>query len=87
MPVLALVLNVHGGVVQGVFASSPDVEVTLVDWDVDPADAEHPEVVEIAVGIGRTRLAHVAPLVVRALAELAGTDVEAAIEAADVVAN
>lgn len=82
MPVQSIVLNVHGGVVQDVFASEPDVEVTLVDWDVEGADADHPDVVSITDRLGRTRHAYVAPLPIVSHEQLAGTDAEAAMEAA-----
>ena len=85
MPAPSIVLNVHGGIVQDVFASDPDVEVTLVDWDVDGSDAAHPNVVAITDSLGRTRRAYVSPLAVEPLAELIGSDVETAIEVANFV--
>lgn len=82
MTSLSIVLNVYGGVVQDVFASDPDVEVTLVDWDVEGSDAEHPDVVSIIDRLGRNRPAYVAPLPVHASHQLDGTDVAAALIAA-----
>lgn len=85
MSSLTLVLHVHGGIVQGVFASHPDVAITLVDWDVGESDADYPGVISITESLGCTQQAYVAPLSVAPLTELAGTDVEAAIDAAEFV--
>ena len=87
MTPVTIVLNFYGGSVQGVFASDPDVEVTLVDWDVAGADAEHPDVVAVRDTLGRTRHAYVARPTLQLHSELAGSDVEAAIEAAELVSN
>ena len=87
MTPLSIVLNVYGGNIQGVFASKPDVEITLVDWDVAGADAEHPDVVAVRDALGRTRHAFVARPTPQPLSELAGSDVEAAVEAAERVLN
>ena len=81
----SVVLNVYGGVVQDVYASDPDVEVTLVDWDVEGADAEHPDVVSIMDRLGRTRPVYVAPLPINSSAGLGDTDVAAALAAARAV--
>lgn len=78
----SIVLNVHGGIVQDVFASNSTVEVTLVDWDVFGADVDHPDVVTITDHLGQARPAFVAQLPVRSLAQLRGTDAAWAIEAA-----
>lgn len=83
MSLPALILNVHGGVVQDAFSDLPGLEITVVDWDVDAADAGHPDVVSIVDRQSRDQCACVAPLTVRPFAELVGTDVEAALEAAD----
>lgn len=78
----SIVLNVQGGLVQDVFASDSDAEVTLIDWDVFGADVDHPDVVTVADRQGRARPAFVACVPVHSLRQLAGTDVAAAIEAA-----
>jgi hypothetical protein len=80
-----LVLNVYGGVVQDAFSDIPGVEIVVVDWDVDRDDADHPDVVSLVDRQCRARQACVAPLIVRPFSDLVGTDVEAAIEAADSV--
>jgi hypothetical protein len=87
MKPVSIVLNVYGGSVQGVFASQPDIEIILVDWDVAGADAEHPDVVTVRDALGRTRHAYVARPTAQPLSELAGSEVEAAIEAAELVSN
>jgi len=83
MPSLQLVINVYGGLVQEVFCSDPEIAVLLVDWDVEPADAEHPSVVQVPSDSRRSQLAYVAPLAVQALDALHGTQVAAAIDAAE----
>jgi len=83
MPFPSLVINVHGGVVQDAFSDLPGLEIVVVDWDVDTADADHPDVVSIVDRVGRNQSVCVASLRVRPFAELVGTDVETAVEAAD----
>ena len=78
-----LVINVYGGLVQEAYCSDPEIEVLLVDWDVEPADAEHPSVVQVPSDNRRSQLAYVAPLTVQALDALQGTQVAAAIDAAE----
>ncbi len=36
MPDMQVVINVHGGLVQEVFASEPLAELVVVHWDVTP---------------------------------------------------
>jgi hypothetical protein len=83
MPSLQLVINVYGGLVQEVFCSDPEIEVLLVDWDVEPEDAEHPSIVHVPADDRRSQLAYVAPLAVQALDALPGTQVAAAIDAGE----
>jgi hypothetical protein len=73
-----IVICVSGGVVQEVFSSEPHIDVTLVDWDCLPTDAE-------AVQVPGQR--YIQPAIVtiwdaQPLSRLAGSDAEAAIEAA-----
>lgn len=77
-----LVINVSGGLVQEVFAADPNLDVLLVDWDVEGADVDHPDVVSVRNRHGRTHLAYVAPVLVHSLSSLANTDVAAALAAA-----
>ena len=78
-----LVINVYGGLMQEVFCSDPGIEVLLVDWDVEPADAEHPSIVHVPTHDLRSQLAYVAPLAVQAFDALQETQVAAAIDAAE----
>ena len=87
MSLPALVLNVHGGVVQDAFSDLPGLEITVVDWDVSTADAGHPDVVSIVDRQSRDQCACVAPLTVRPFAELVGTDVEVALDAGDFIGS
>ena len=74
-----IVLNVHGGIVQGVFASIPDLHVVVVDWDTE--GIESPALVDLPFD-GRTCSASVVEMPPAPLEELAGSDVEQAIDAA-----
>ncbi|MBI3864898.1 MAG: hypothetical protein HY290_23730 [Planctomycetia bacterium] len=79
MPRPQVVLNVHGGIVQDVFASIPELQVVVVDWDTD--GGENPAQVDLVLD-GRTCSAAVIDMPHAPLEELAGSDVEQAIEAA-----
>ena len=74
-----IVLNVHGGVVQGVFSSLPELHVVVVDWDTDGLDS--PAVVEMSLD-GRPCFASVVEIPQSPIEELAGSDVEQAVDAA-----
>lgn len=76
-----IVLNVHGGLVQEIFASDDALELLIVDWDVAHADHLEPGVVAVPLA-GRLAHAIVARPNPVPLTRLAGTDVQAAIEAA-----
>lgn len=72
-----IVINVHGGVVQDVFCSEELADLVIVDWDTTDDDG-------VAVPCrGRTLHAVVAQPIVYPLWKLAGTEVEAAIEASE----
>lgn len=76
-----LVINVNGGLVQDVFCSVPDVQVLVVDWDTEGACPGDPGIVDVPLPDGPCR-ACVSDFPVAPLSEVAGTDVEAAIDAA-----
>jgi hypothetical protein len=76
-----LVINLYGGAVQDVFSSVLGLQVLLVDWDVEDAFPGEPGVVEVPLPDG-ARQACVGDLQVSSLDGLAGTDVEAAVDAA-----
>ncbi len=78
MPEMQVVINVHGGLVQEVFASEPLAELVVVDWDVAPGDHQ-----AVEVEAGRRHLcASVLHPMVQPIERLAGSDVEAVIDAA-----
>ncbi len=78
MAEIQLICNVHGGLVQEVFASGPLAELVVVDWDVAPGDHQ---AVEVAVGQRHLRASVLHPMV-QPIEHLAGGDVEAVIDAA-----
>ena len=73
-----IVINLQGGVVQEVFCSGPLVELTVVDWDAEPGDEGVTEVVHH----GETLRANVVHPIILPLHRLAGSEIEAVIEAA-----
>ena len=74
-----IVLNVHGGIVQDVFASNPDLHVVVVDWDTDGLNS--PALVDLSLD-GRRCSAAVVEMPPVPLEELAESDVEQANDAA-----
>ena len=78
MPKTEIVINVHGGMVQSVFASDELADVVVVDWDVVPGDEG---VVEVEHA-GQPLQASVQHPIVEPLAHLAGSELEAVIDAA-----
>jgi hypothetical protein len=81
MPATQFVINVHGGIVQDVYCSDPAAEVLVVDWDVDGSQPGEPGIVEVQLP-RYTLNAAVGTLSVSPLQSLAGTDVQAALDAA-----
>jgi hypothetical protein len=77
-----IVLNVSGGVLQDVFGSDPATAVAVVDWDTEGCDSSEDGIVEVPNGQGGTQLAVVVKHPVYPLEELAGTETEAALQAA-----
>ena len=78
MPEMQIVINVHGGLVQEVFASESLAEIVVVDWDVTPGDRQ-----AVEVEVGRRHLqASVQHPMVQPIEHLAGSDVEAVVDAA-----
>ena len=74
-----VVINVNGGLVQGVFASLSELQVIVVDWDTD--EINNFSRVDLVLD-GRDCTASVIDFPPSPLEELAGSDVEQAIEAA-----
>ena len=79
-----IVLNLSGGVLQDVFSSDPRARVILIDWDVEDANLAEKDVVAIPDGRGHTTFAIVAEYPLHGLPDLAGTDVEEALDAAKI---
>ena len=73
-----IVINVSGGLVQGVACSDPTAEINVVDWDVDIGN---PGVTETTYG-GEILRACVTTPSAEPIHQLAGSEVEAIIEAA-----
>ncbi len=70
-----IVVNVSGGVVQDVYCSDPQADLTVVDWDTDGCDLTEGGMVEV----GR-QVAHITGLDAEPLEAMAGTDVGAALD-------
>lgn len=67
---------------QGVYSSEVSADVHVVDWDADLEDSDLPGVVVVKFR-GRSAAAYVSQLDCEPLANLAGSDIEQAIEAAE----
>ena len=78
---MQIVIHVEGGVVQGVYSDVPGFEPVVVDWDVADAQPDEPGIVSVLHPRG-SFMTSVCPLPARPLRELAGSDTEAAIDAA-----
>ena len=75
-----IVIHLHAGQIQQVYSSDRDVEVIAVDWDVSPV---WPRSNTVAVEMKRrTLFARVGQLTPLPLHELAGSQLERAVEAA-----
>ena len=78
-----IVLNISGGLVQEIFCSDQAAEAIVVDWDTEHCSPDEPGVVTVRNFYDRDHRVHVARREVLPLAEMAGTDAEAAIEEAN----
>jgi hypothetical protein len=83
MAQIRIVVHVHGGIVQEVFCSDAEADLTIVDWDADCLSLDDRGVVEVPA-LGGSSLVCVAQQHVLPLVELAGTETEKAIVAAQV---
>lgn len=77
-----IVINVQGGVVQDAFCSDDSADLIIVDWDVEGSQPGSNGVIEVPLFDGSCNAVVFRPMV-QPLCSLAGTDVEAAIEAAE----
>ena len=73
-----IVINIHGGLVQEVYCDEPLADLVVVDWDVEGGDEG---ITEVRRG-NETLRAYVTHPIVEPLHRLAGSNVEAVIEAA-----
>ena len=83
MTATQIVINVSGGIVQDIFCSDPAAEAIVVDWDIETWSPDEPGIVAVRNELDREQLAHVGRRSVVPLLDLAGTEVEAAIEEAN----
>ena len=70
MPQVIVILSVWRGVVQDVFYSHPEVQVTLVDWDVEESYPDAPGIVEIDTDASCSARAYVADIPINSQAIL-----------------
>ena len=52
-----IIVSVYGGVVQDVFCSDAEANLTIVDWDTEGASPEQAGVVKVKTAAGQERLA------------------------------
>lgn len=76
-----IVISIRGGEVEEVYCDKGDTCILVVDWDVELCEPGQRGVVAVPVG-DETRNVRVSKLHVQQLYELAGSDVEAAIDTA-----
>jgi hypothetical protein len=82
MPKPEVILTIHGGVLQDVYASEPDIDIILVDWDVAGSVPDEEGLVH-AVHNKSLIKAFVSRPNPFSLRELAGSEIETLINAAE----
>ena len=80
-PAPQVVMDIHGGVVQDVYCDEPLADLIVVDWDTSPDD----EGITEAAHNGELLRAYVTHPIIEPLHRLAGSELEAIIDAADAV--
>ena len=80
-PAPQVVVNIHGGVVQDVYCDEPLADLVVVDWDTSPDD----EGITEAAHNGELLRAYVTHPIIEPRHRLAGSDLEAIVDAADAV--
>jgi len=78
-PAPQVVVNIHGGVVQDVYCDEPLADLIVVDWDTSPDDDGITE----AAHNGELLRAYVTHPIIEPLHRLAGSEIEALIDAAN----
>ena len=82
MPKPEIILSIHGGVLQDVYASDPDIDIILVDWDVAGSVPDEEGLVH-AVHNKRLVKAFVSRPNSFPLCDLAGSEIESLINTAE----
>jgi hypothetical protein len=82
VPKPEIMLSIHGGVLQDVYTSDPDIDIILVDWDVAGSVPDE-EGLDHAVHNKRLIKAFVSRPNPFPLHELAGSEIETLINAAE----
>jgi hypothetical protein len=77
-----IILSIHGGVLQDVYASDPDIDIVLVDWDVLGAVPDEEGFIH-AVHNQRLVRAFVSRPNPYPLCNLAGSEIESLIDAVE----
>ena len=78
-PAPQVVVNIHGGVVQGAYSDEPLADLVVVDWDTSADD----EGITEAAHNGELLRAYVTHPIIEPLHRLAGSEIEALIGVAD----
>jgi len=78
-PAPQVVINIHGGLVQDVYCDEPLADLVVVDWDTSPDDEGITEITHH----GQPLRAYVTHPIIEPLDRLAGSELEAIIDAAD----
>jgi hypothetical protein len=76
-----IILSIHGGVLQDVYASDPEIDIILVDWDVAGAAPDEAGLI-LALHNRQLLRAFVTRPYPFPLQELAGSEIETLIHAA-----
>jgi hypothetical protein len=82
VPKPEIILSIHGGVLQDVYASDPDIDIILVDWDVAGSVPDEEGLIH-AVHNKRLIKAFVSRPNPFPLHDLAGSEIETLINAAE----
>ena len=82
MPKPEVILTIHGGVLQDVYASEPDIDIILVDWDVAGSVPDEEGLVH-AIHNKSLINAFVSRPNLSPIHELAGSEIETIINAAE----
>ena len=82
MPKPEIIISLHFGIVQAIYTSDPDIDITLVDWDAAGATLEDEGLIQ-TVHNKRLVRAFVSRPNPSPLHELAGSEIESLIDASE----